>query len=108
MEYPAQLATFNHMLRYDGRFQQTNKWHTAKSKFFIVGWLIECGLETGKTEDGIGDGNKREFTDEGEKVVAVSCIGQAVRLRNDFKDLKQLISLNVGLLRIYSGNKVQD
>jgi len=36
------------MLRYDGRFQQTNKWHAAKGKFFIVGWLIECGLEWGK------------------------------------------------------------
>jgi len=58
---------------------------------------------------GLGwDGNESEFTDEGEKVVAVSCIGQAVRLWNDFKDLKQLISLNVGFLRIYSGNKVQD
>lgn len=37
----------NHILRYDGRCQQTNKWQAAKGKFFIVLWLVE---ETKKRE----------------------------------------------------------
>lgn len=40
-------ASSNHILRYDGRCQQTNKWQTAKGKFFIVRWLIEWGGSEG-------------------------------------------------------------